>query len=410
MPEDVQFRSVSTSQGTASHALGNVTASLGTLAPGASATVSIVVDVDATASDPLNNKAVVTANEDDINPQNDVDTEVTNLNSKVDLAVVKRDSPDPVVAGQQLTYTLLVSNNGPSVATGVMLTDTLPDDVQFTSVRTSRGSASHNAGTVSADLGSLAVGDTATITIVVDVLSGAGDTLTNVATVTANEDDIDPTNDTDDEVTVVRGVFDLEILKTDSKDPVVAGEELTYTLLITNNGPSDATDVIVIDDLPDEVTYISSTTSRGTVGFENDRVSAQLGYMATGDTATVTILVEVGPDVVGEIENVAVVEGKPVHTNPLLTGQFLTELNLDNNVDEQPTLVEAALSTISGFVFVDFDDDGIRDPEDEPDVRWGCSVVHEPSPPTTCFRRKTTNRFPKKFRHMPLAIPINAES
>ena len=72
------------------------------------------------------------------------------------------------------------------------------------------------------------------------------------------------------------------------------------------------------------------------------------------------------PDVVGVIDNVVVVEGSPAQINPLLLGQFLTELNIDNNMDEQPTMVQAALSSISGYVYVDFDDNGIRDPHDRP--------------------------------------------
>jgi uncharacterized repeat protein (TIGR01451 family) len=88
----------------------------------------------------------------------------------VDLAVSKSVSANPVFAGQNVTYTITVKNINVAIsATGVVLTDTLPASMTFVSATTSQGSARHAArrldGTVTANLGTIAPGATATVTI-----------------------------------------------------------------------------------------------------------------------------------------------------------------------------------------------------------------------------------------------------
>ena len=61
----------------------------------------------------------------------DLNTEDPAIIAKADLAVTESDSVDPVVAGNVLSYTLVVTNTGPALATGILLTDTLPLNVTF---------------------------------------------------------------------------------------------------------------------------------------------------------------------------------------------------------------------------------------------------------------------------------------
>lgn len=329
LPAGLTYQSATASQGTVSLSGNTVTANLGTLPSGATQTVTIVTIVDADTRGTLHNTATVTTNEDDTNPQNNHDEEPTDVRAEVDLAIVKTDSPDPISPGQQLTYTLTVTNNGPSLATGVTVTDTLPAGVTYQSATASQGNVGHAGNTVTGELGSLASGATATITILVIVDPTTRGVITNSATVTANETDTNPDNNHDDEPTQVRAEVDLVIVKTDSPDPVVAGQALTYTLTVTNNGPSDATGVIVTDTLPAGVTYQSATSSQGAVSQTGGIVTATLGSLADGATATITILVTVNPATRGEIVNVATVTGNEVELKP------------DNNSDEEPTQVQA---------------------------------------------------------------------
>ena len=104
-----------------------------------------------------------------------------------DLAVTKSASPDPVTVGNDLTYNVTVTNNGPSDATNVMLSDTLPGGVTFVSATPSQGSCSEASGAITCDLGNLANGATATIEIV--VTSTTEGSISNTATVHATETD-----------------------------------------------------------------------------------------------------------------------------------------------------------------------------------------------------------------------------
>jgi uncharacterized repeat protein (TIGR01451 family) len=117
------------------------------------------------------------------------------------LELVKSDSPDPVPLGEDLTYTLTVANHGPSDASDVTATDTLPASVEFVSATASQGSCLHMAGSVTCDLGPLAEAATATITI--KVVPTATGTITNQASVESPQADDNPSDNSDTEQTVV---------------------------------------------------------------------------------------------------------------------------------------------------------------------------------------------------------------
>jgi uncharacterized repeat protein (TIGR01451 family) len=121
---------------------------------------------------------------------------------RADLAIAKSDSPDPVSLRRPLTYTLEVGNNGPSAAPGVRVTDDLPGTVNFNAADSSQGSCSESGGVVTCELGELAAGAVATVTI--EVTPTRRGTITNVATVDGALTDPDGSNDSDSEETTVR--------------------------------------------------------------------------------------------------------------------------------------------------------------------------------------------------------------
>ncbi|MCL5959431.1 MAG: DUF11 domain-containing protein, partial [Chloroflexi bacterium] len=110
-----------------------------------------------------------------------------------DLSITNSASPNPATVGTNLTYTIDVTNNGPSPATGVTLTDTLPSGVLFRSVSSSQGSCT-GMSTITCSLGSLANGASATVTVV--VRPKGPQTITNMATVSAGEPDANAANNT----------------------------------------------------------------------------------------------------------------------------------------------------------------------------------------------------------------------
>ena len=124
-----------------------------------------------------------------------------------DLSVTKSDSPDPVSTGGTVTYTVVVTNNGPAIAVNVGLTDPLPNGTTFSSCVPSIGTCSGppmgTNGTVTASLGNIGPGGAVTVTIVVNVTAGAGTTISNAATASSSTPDPNPANNTGSAATTV---------------------------------------------------------------------------------------------------------------------------------------------------------------------------------------------------------------
>src|SRR5262249_21003329 len=152
------FVSATPSQGSC-NGTATVKCTLGSLAKGASATVTIVVTP--TTAGGISNTATVAANEFDPDLSNNSATQGTTV-SLADVSLTKTDSPDPVTVGSNLPYTITVSNGGPSTATGVTMTDALPAGVTFVSATPSQGNCNGTA-TVTCSLGSLNNGGSATV-------------------------------------------------------------------------------------------------------------------------------------------------------------------------------------------------------------------------------------------------------
>jgi uncharacterized repeat protein (TIGR01451 family) len=318
LPAGATFVSATPSQGTVSQSSGVVSLSVSSLANGGSATLTIVVQPQSAGT--ITDSASVAANESDPNLTNNTATAQTTVTAAADLAVSITDNPDPVAVGSALVYTVIVTNNGPSGATGVVLTDTLPGTATFGSFLVSQGSASQSAGVVTANLGDLAKGATASLTITVTpTVTG---TITDSAGVTANETDPTTSNNSASVQTLVTGPTDLAIALTGGPNPVLAGANLTYILNVTNNGPNGATGVTVTDTLPAGLTLISATTDQGTVSVANGIVTANIGNMLNGAHAIVTIIVQ--PTTAGTVTDSASVlghEGDPNPTNNSATVQ-----------------------------------------------------------------------------------------
>jgi uncharacterized repeat protein (TIGR01451 family) len=118
-----------------------------------------------------------------------------------DLSITKTDSPDPVTAGNTLTYSLTVRNGGSADATGVSVTDTLPGGVTFVSATSSSGSCSEASGTVTCTIGDLANGASATVEIKVTPQNPGP--ITNTASVSGDQPDPDTGNNTASQGTTV---------------------------------------------------------------------------------------------------------------------------------------------------------------------------------------------------------------
>lgn len=174
----------------------------------------------------------------------------------VDLSITKSDSVDPAVAGEQLTYTVSVDNDGPGIAHDVVVVDALPSEVTYVSDTAPVGCVDDGLNTLTCDVGDIVGGGSTSFQIVVDVAAdavfdaGGPFTMTNRADVSSSVIDTDATNDAAVEDTAVVAVADLEIVSFEAADPpgqIIVGEpeQLTLNKVITNNGPSGPMDVKV---------------------------------------------------------------------------------------------------------------------------------------------------------------------
>jgi uncharacterized repeat protein (TIGR01451 family) len=305
LPSSVAFNSSSTTQGSCAQSSGTVTCSLGTLNASASATVTITVIPGPGAAPAVTNTATVSSAEADANPaDNSASATTTVTATTVDLALTKSDAPDPATVGGALTYTLTVTNNGPSTATSVVLSDPLPAALSFSSFTASQGACTHSAGTVTCPLGTLVNGASATVTITATVGAAAVPSVTNTASVTSAESDSNTANNSASATTTVIGpTADVSVTKLDTPDPVIVGALLTYSITVSNAGPDPATTVTLTDVLPASLTFQSFATSQGSCSRAGNTVTCTLGTIASGANATVTITGTPGPAAVPSVTN-----------------------------------------------------------------------------------------------------------
>ncbi|MGH9179297.1 MAG: hypothetical protein ACRD0N_12185 [Acidimicrobiales bacterium] len=303
------FGAITTSQGSCSPPVdGVVTCQLDDLAPPSptsSGRATVVVEVSANEEVDINDIADVTSPTPDPDRSNNQAQGSIHVMAVADLWIDKQGPPS-AIAGTDVTYTISIRNDGPSTAEGVIVEDVVSSGVSIVSVSGSDG-ATCNAGVPSnaalpsrCSFGTLAPAATRMMTVVVHVLPETRGLIHDDARVTGQTFDDDLSNNFDTVATAVDGAADLRITKSDSPDPVVAGELLTYSIVVTNDGPSTALDVVVTDTIPAGTTFESGTDGNGATVctlVQQATVVCDLGDMAPGESKTVYLTVEVAPSV-----------------------------------------------------------------------------------------------------------------
>jgi uncharacterized repeat protein (TIGR01451 family) len=194
--------------------------------------------------------------------------------AQANLAITK-NGPAGVVAGQNVTYTVQVTNNGPAAAANVQVSDPQPANLTFVS----------NSGACTSaypcNLGTLNNGQTVTITSTYSTSPSFSGNVTNTATVSSTTPDPDNSNNSASATTNVGAQSDLSISK--SGPPSVApGQNITYTITFKNNGPSPATNTIVSDPTPVGIAFVSNS------GACTTPFPCNVGTLSAGQTASIT--------------------------------------------------------------------------------------------------------------------------
>ncbi|MSU57841.1 MAG: DUF11 domain-containing protein [Pedosphaera sp.] len=283
LPPSVVFISAVSSQGTCVNAGGAVLCNLGNL--NLEGVAIITVTVLPTLAGTISSTAVVTSNDADPDPANNSASTTTHVNPPTtELSVGLFDAPDPALVGGNLTYTVSVTNNGPSSASVVFVTNTLPVSV---AVQSASPGSTIIGNTVICSFGSLTNGGRASASIGVTPLSVG--TIQATARVAGNQTDPIAANNTASATTVIGPAADLIVGLTDNPDPVVVRSNWTYSIGVTNLGPSIANNAVMALTLPAGVNLISTNTTLGTLSVAGNIVTADLGSLASGAFAVVTV-------------------------------------------------------------------------------------------------------------------------
>ncbi|HET6854163.1 MAG TPA: SBBP repeat-containing protein, partial [Pyrinomonadaceae bacterium] len=218
-----------------------------------------------------------------------LDVFVAKLRTSPELELTMNDSPDPVNFGSNLTYTINIKNNGELAATGVAVNDTLPPGATLVSVTSTAGTCTGTTS-INCGLGTISPGATAIVTVI--VTPPAVRTIVNTATVTSNETDSLPANNSATVQTLV-DFADLAIVKKAAQNLIAPGSKVTYSLIVRNKSgiPAAAT----VTDLLPAGTALLKCTSTGSVvcGGSGNNVSVFFPQLAVGASEAVLLTIEV---------------------------------------------------------------------------------------------------------------------
>lgn len=264
------------------------------------------------------------------NSNNDVATDA-HFKARADVTVTKTDTPDPVPAGQKLTYVLTAMNpaaTSASAAFNVVVTDTLPSGLVFLSAVASTGGSCATTpaigsvtgagnNTLSCSWPQLPRNGQQTVTVTVRPLvtlsaaGGGAGTITNTVTIATDTPEIAggaANNSASQPTAITAPTYDLLVNKTDDVDPVDVGDVVTYTLTATNNGASAAENVVLTDTLPTGTgapTFVEVVTPLP-AGVVCTPVGVTVGAAGGTINCTIPLLGGTGPTATGEPATAAV--------------------------------------------------------------------------------------------------------
>ena len=272
------------------------------------------------------NSVNISSEEFDTDLTNNYDNQNIDVNLSADVCVLKTVNNTHPNYKDYVNWTVTVKNNGPDTAHNITIQDLIPQTLKL--INYTNG---YNPKKGLWQIESLDVGQSVVFNIITQVETTG--VLKNNVYAEASEFDYDLSNNRDDEDVLVDRACDLSIVKSVNATEVNYMDIVKWTLTITNNGPDDATDVVIMDELSDGFEYINSTLE-----FDNGRI--YVGNLAAGETKVIDIICEVATT--GNYTNYANVSGGEYdnnHTNSGDSQQIVVfpsaDLEITKEVDEQ---------------------------------------------------------------------------
>lgn len=263
---------------------------IGTLAPGANAVITLTVN--ATGAGTITNTASVTSGAFDPNTANNTNIAASAVvTARADLAITSTDTPDPVNATGTITYTVTLTNAGPDAAASTSVSLSTANGT-ITSVTAVTPLTCTLTACTAASL------PTGSYAMTVTVTPGTAATTSLTATASSTTFDNSSADNSTTQTTAVTAQADVEVLKS-GPATAVAGNQVVYTIKVKNIGPSPAASVTVSDPTPANTTFVSNS------GDCTSAYPCSLGTMSVGQVATITSTYTIAAGFNGTISNTA---------------------------------------------------------------------------------------------------------
>ena len=330
----------------------NVTWTIDSIAAGKSAEVYVIVNV--TSAGDVTNTVFANCDENKtvVNKTSDNVTADPNVNLKVSKSVNVTEA----YVGDDIKFTITVTNNGLSDATIVKIEDMLPDSVKFVSAN---GTYTNVGQKVVWTIDKIPMNSSVDVYVIVKAV--ASGSLVNSAYVTCADNSTSKTNSSE---VNVKPVVNLDVVKSANVSDILIGDKVGFNITVTNKGPSNASNVIVVDMLPDGLKFISSSLDCVVDGNE---VTWNVSKLNDGEIIIIEVICEaVGAGDLTNTVNVtcdenktSTTDGTPIHvselvdvaiilsvnnTKPDINGEIILTLTLRNNGPSTATDITGKLN------------------------------------------------------------------
>ncbi len=287
---------------------GNVVCTNVSLAGGTAATFSLVVKVNSGTANGtvITDTATGSSSTADPNSSNNTASASTLVGTTAqgEMTVTNMASPDPVIAGNNITYTQTATNVGGGTANNPSLTENTPPDTVFESISAPPGTTCTTppvgtAGAISCTGASAPAGTSGTVTLVVQVVAGtaSGTVINDTVTVNATNQAFGANSATASDIVATAAQADLVLTTAPTPLTVIAGNSITYTQTITNNGPAVAANLTFTEGIPANTTFASVSAPAGWSCITTTSVTCTASSLAASVSANIIVVVNVAPTV-----------------------------------------------------------------------------------------------------------------